>query len=312
MLAHRAQTPALAKAEIDWKALIEAAKAKNTIAAYRKWVARYEDFCAQAGLHALEAQSVAIWLDTLSAQYKVSTLQQALAAVSFYFSLHNLPSPAKATEVRLLMQALRRQKGTAQRQAAPLTPSKLTCLNWGRDVKGVRDKALALTMLAGALRVSEAIALTLSDIEFTPEGVIITLRKSKTDQTGRGRQIAIPALPHSPLCPVRALREYLRLRGMAKGPLFQSIHNGRPTGRPLTRSAVHYVAKEIADRLGLDPSKVSTHSFRAGLATAAAQAGVPTHEIALQTGHKSLTVLQGYIRRANLFQLNPVRQAFGL
>jgi integrase len=55
---------------------------------------------------------------------------------------------------------------------------------------------------------------------------------------------------------------------------------------------------------GMDPAEVSGHSLRAGLATAAASAGVQERVIAQTTGHKSMTVLRRYIREGNLFTEN--------
>jgi integrase len=46
------------------------------------------------------------------------------------------------------------------------------------------------------------------------------------------------------------------------------------------------------------------HSLRAGLATAAAAAGVPERAIMAQTGHRSLATLRKYIREGSLFLEN--------
>jgi integrase len=54
----------------------------------------------------------------------------------------------------------------------------------------------------------------------------------------------------------------------------------------------------------MDPSEVGGHSLRAGLATAAASAGVQERVIAQTTGHRSMTVLRRYIREGNLFTEN--------
>ena len=61
-------------------------------------------------------------------------------------------------------------------------------------------------------------------------------------------------------------------------------------------------------RTGTDAARYSAHSLRAGLATAAAEAGVDERSIMAQTGHKSLTVAQGYIREGSLFRNNPAAQ----
>lgn len=55
---------------------------------------------------------------------------------------------------------------------------------------------------------------------------------------------------------------------------------------------------------GIDPEPYSAHSLRAGLATAAAEAGVSERAIMAQTGHRSLTVARGYIREGSLFREN--------
>ena len=48
---------------------------------------------------------------------------------------------------------------------------------------------------------------------------------------------------------------------------------------------------------GLDGTRITAHSLRAGHATAAAMAGVPLDRIAAQTRHKDLTVVVNpYIR----------------
>ena len=54
----------------------------------------------------------------------------------------------------------------------------------------------------------------------------------------------------------------------------------------------------------LDPSRVSGHSLRAGLATSAAKAGKSERAIMKQTGHKSAQMVRRYIRDAELFTDN--------
>jgi integrase len=156
----------------------------------------------------------------------------------------------------------------------------------------------------GALRRSELVGLNIEDVEFTPEGAILTIRKSKTDQEGRGRAVAIPYAKRADLCPVKALQAYINALGRTSGPLFVSMHKSQYTQKRLSAYAVALIVKDYADRLGLDPSLFGGHSLRAGFATTAALMGATEDEIAFQTGHKSMTVLRGYIRRASLFERN--------
>ena len=69
-----------------------------------------------------------------------------------------------------------------------------------------RDRAIVLVALVTGLRRSELAALRWSDLEPTSEGLLAWVRRSKTDQAGEGRPVAVPR-GRGPACPVRALRE---------------------------------------------------------------------------------------------------------
>ena len=56
---------------------------------------------------------------------------------------------------------------------------------------GLRDRALLLVGFAAAFRRSELVALDVADLEQTPEGLRVTIRRAKTDQEGLGRTLAI-------------------------------------------------------------------------------------------------------------------------
>jgi integrase len=70
----------------------------------------------------------------------------------------------------------------------------------------MRDRAILLVGFAGAFRRSELAGLTLDDIQFTNDGLVITLRHSKTDQEGEGYVKGIPYGSTPATCPVRAAR----------------------------------------------------------------------------------------------------------
>ena len=75
------------------------------------------------------------------------------------------------------------------------------------------------------------------------------------------------------LCPISAILAYLHLREPSSGPLFIDTH-----GRPLTRSRLSSFIQSVLQGAGI-PGKFSSHSFRIGTATAAAQCGIPDHLI---------------------------------
>jgi len=71
-------------------------------------------------------------------------------------------------------------------------------------------------------------------------------------------------------------------------------------------AAVALLVKERAIAAGLDPALYAGHSLRAGFATSAALGGAPEWAIMKQTGHKSRTMLDRYVRPAGRFRNNPV------
>ena len=66
--------------------------------------------------------------------------------------------------------------------------------------RGIRDRALILIGFAGAFRRSELVSLEHDDVAFVKEGLTLMIRRSKTDQLGEGRKIAIP-FARSHACP---------------------------------------------------------------------------------------------------------------
>jgi len=291
-------TTHLARLEDAAKVRLEAIFAPSTRRSYLSSLRQYERFCAETGLHPHEVGSMIAFCEHLAAQgRKIATIERHLAALRMRYGVAD-------DRLRLYLRGLRRTLGCAKDKKAPLTPTQLGLIKWDSGRKGLRDKALILVGFFAALRRSELVGLNVEDVEFVPEGAILTIRKSKTDQEGRGREVAIGYAKRADLCPVRALQTYMATLGRNTGPLFVSLRKSQYTQSRLSTDAVARIVKDYADRLGLDPRRFGGHSLRAGFATTAALLGATEDEIALQTGHKSMTVLRGYIRRASLFERN--------
>ena len=170
---------------------------------------------------------------------------------------------------------------------------------------GVRDRALLLVGFAGAFRRSELVALDVDDMADTTDGLVVTIRRSKTDQEGAGEQIGIPYGSDPATCPVRSYRAWLDASGVTSGPVFRAVtRHGRMSDRRLGDAAVADVVKRCARVAGLDPCQFAGHSLRAGLITSAAEAGVAERDIMRQSRHKSVPVMRRYIRGATVWQAN--------
>lgn len=131
--------------------------------------------------------------------------------------------------------------------------------------------------------------------------MIIHIRRSKSDQAGNGRGVAIP-YARGRHCPVFTLKNWLKASQIYSGAVFRPItKHGHMQESSLSSQAVVLVVKKRAQAIRLDPTKYSSHSLRSGLVTSAAQAGVSAHKILRQSGHKSLEMIGRYIRDANIF-----------
>ena len=169
----------------------------------------------------------------------------------------------------------------------------------GARLSSLRDRALLLLGFAGALRRSELAALDFEDIEETAEGIRVTIRRSKTDQEGRGAVIAIPRGKLA--CPVEALKAWFQAALITGGPIFRPIaKGGRMLNTRLTGRSVANIVKIHAARAGLDPVEFAGHSLRSGFLTSAATRGASIFKMADQSRHKSMDTLRGYVRDAEL------------
>lgn len=191
----------------------------------------------------------------------------------------------------------------------------------------VRDRSLLLDGFAGALRRSNLLAFSWADFTVHPEGLVVLLRRSKTDQVGRGFELFFSYGEHEGTCPVRAWLEWRDAVAEAIGadpceaacdqPVYCGIdRHGRlhldEKGRlvQLRDDSFNEIVKVRCARAGLI-GDYGAHSLRAGFVTTAVDNGVELHEIAEQTGHRSIEALRVYIRRIQTAQRNPLRH-FGL
>jgi len=255
------------------------------------------------------SETVALYLTDRAATLKTSSLARRLTTINRAHQAAGQPSPATMQNavVSEVWKGIKRKKGTAQHGKKPFLTLDLRRIIAGlpHDLQGVRDRALLLAGFAGGFRRSELAALRVEDLEATPDGLIVRLGRSKTDQEGQGRAVALPYGSDPLTCPVRALQAWLERAGITAGPLFRAVdRDGRAGGRALHADSVGYLVKRAAGRVGLETAEYAGHSLRAGLATQAAMNGASELAIMKQTGHRSLNTVRKYIREGSLFRDN--------
>ncbi|MBO9464136.1 tyrosine-type recombinase/integrase [Tropicibacter sp. R15_0] len=275
----------------------------NTRKAYRADLAHFSDW---GGSLPATADMVARYLADHADTLAPSSLARRVATLSKVHEANAWKNPCRSEIVRATMRGIKRVKGTAQDQARPLLREDLFILldGLGDDARGKRDRALLLIGWAGGFRSSELIGLDLGDLEEVREGLVLHLRRSKTDQTGQGRKIGIP-LGRTRHCPITALSAWLGVLNKDEGPIFRPVdRHGNVQPDRLRSDAVSTILRNRLAISGIDPEGYSGHSLRAGLATSAIKAGVPTYKVRAQTGHASDLMLSRYVRDAGLFDGN--------
>jgi integrase len=302
------------------KAALGYARFNRATSTQRAYANDWAHFCAWTAAHGLDSlpaapETVALYVtdlastpqSTTGAPLRPSTINRRLAAIAVHHKRAGYDSPSSAPGVREIMKGIRRSLRVAQREAAPAGIGEIRRMiaHLPSDIAGTRDRALLLVGFAGATRRSELVGLDVADIIEGDQGLAIIIRSSKTDQEGRGRQVAIPRGHDPETCPVRALQGWLEAAAIDDGPVFRPIdRHGNIASARLSDRAVALIVKRAAEGAGLDPTRYSGHSLRAGFATTAAANGAPERAIANQTGHKSMEVLRRYVRHGSLFTDN--------
>jgi integrase len=278
---------------------VSASLADKTRLAYRGDLA---DFIAFGGEIPCTPEQLCIYIAERAKNHSPFTIARRVVGISRAHTSQGILDPAKNDLVRAVLRGVRRTHGKPQRQVSPLLKSDLLAiLPSMHGTKGARDRALILLGFAAALRRSELVNLNVEDIVFSKDGLVLYIRRSKTDQAGEGRKIAVP-YARSCYCPVKAVKNWCSIAKITTGPIFRPVKkNGGVSSGRLTSQVLALVLKAYATSVGLDAANFSGHSLRAGLVTSAAIAGVSSWKIKAQTGHRSDAMIARYVRDTNLF-----------
>ena len=301
---------ALIKKVEKTKDFIRNSKAPNTTKAYNTDIRHFVTWCEANNLLALPAEpsTLALYVsDMAEGVSKPSTIRRRLSAIKMFSEAKGLQNPAANELVKTTMQGIQRQKGVApvQKKPALIDDIQKMLKVLPDNLIGLRDKALLLLGFAGAFRRSELVALNVEDLEFNKGGLVVKLRRSKTDQKGEGIKKGIPYGSNLPTCPVRTLKDWLEESKIESSAIFHSIKKGGVLqDKRLSDKDVARIVKRTAQKAGLNPDDFAGHSLRAGFATQAAINMARFDKIMDQGGWKSELTVKRYIRDGNIFRDN--------
>jgi len=288
---------ALATRLAEWSSAARGAYAVNTERALRVDSAAFTAWCSGAGLSALPAvpTTVSDYLRSENEAGKaVATIRRRAATIARLHRAAGLPSPCDSEIVRLTLKAIARERGTQQRQAAPLTERDAhrisdRLLGDGARIKDLRDIALLLVGKDLFARASELVALTVDAIRYCEEDgtANVALRRRKTCTEAQDCLLGPDA--------VTALRRWLVAAKISAGAIFQSItKGGTVTGIPLSVRDVSRILKGLAVRAKVDVAGISSHSLRVGTAVDCVAANIDAASIMQAGGWTSIRMIARY------------------
>ena len=295
---------------------VDQSVSENTKRAYRADWSHFRQWCDTHSVDPLPAQpaTVASYISALASgdgtpdgePFAASTIQRRLTSIRVLHRAQECDDPTDSELVEKTWKGIRRDDNVQVDQngrAALLTPHIRRMVDSldTDTVKGKRDRALILLGFATGARRSELAQLDVDDLDFRPEGVVVHIRQSKTDQEGTGRTPSLHC--GGDWCPVAALEAWLDSSDLEDGAVFRTvdrwgnIRENRMSGRSVNRAV-----KSACESAGMDASQVGAHSLRAGHVTQRKVKGDTNDAIMHQTGHSSESTMRRYDRRAKQFR----------
>lgn len=223
-----------------------------------------------------------------------STAAVAVAACRAEARIRELPDPL-GKRSKLVMGGFRRagrSRGTGQ--AAPLLWAEVDQIIKRLEKKGaprdLRNAALIKLMSDGLLRVSEAVAITLEDVEVSPDGSgLLHIRAAKTDQTGEGKIVYISKRG------IGIFQKWIHAAGISAGPVFYNIRKNGKLGRPLRVGGVGEIISRCAREAGIRKPGIRGHSPRVGSAQSLVERGADVAELIAAGRWKSPATAARYV-----------------
>lgn len=314
-------------------AYVTRASADATLRAYKSDWRLFCAWCAEAGYRPLPAtpSTVAAFLTLLAergfspAEQRLSkrgkllprkepaplgkaTIGRRLAAIVFAHRTAGMEPPTSqpdAARLERAMRGIRKDKkgelpGKKRAADGDVLRDMLRSIA-GEDLRAYRDRALLAIGMAGALRRSELVAITVPRVSEDSRGLLVRISSSKTDQEGKGHTVAIP--DGRRLEPVRHYKAWLGQAGIDSGPVFRKLTpQGRLTDKAMSAQGVALVVKAAAVAAGYPPEMFSGHSLRAGFLTEAGRQNANLFKMKEHSRHSSLEMVAEYVRDHERFR----------
>ena len=248
---------------------LDGAYAPNTLRSYYVDAAAFVDWCEEQNVAAFPMTSATLsdYIEFMKLSLRYSTIRRRISSLRRVNTLLGYKDATQTEEIYLAIRRLKREKLSEQRQAVGINQDLLIKMIAAQPetLAGIRNRALLSVGYDFLARRSELVALRATDIQFINDGALKgTIRKSKTDQYGRGR------LVFGSVRSAKLVRKWLRLKPKDIQSVFCAINHGKCIDRPICDRNVNDIIKRgvLKVKRCERPSdlEVSGHSLRVGAA----------------------------------------------
>ena len=248
---------------------LDGAYATNTLKSYYADTNAFVDWCSEKNIEPFPLTSASIrrYIEAMAVNYSYASIKRRLSCLRRINKLLGHKDHTQTEEIYLTIRRLKRSKCLEQQQAVGINHALLMKMIDAQPdtLAGIRNKAMLALGYDFLARRSELVALRTSDLEFTKDGALKgMIRKSKTDQYGRGR------LVFGSERSAKLLRAWFRKKPKEIEAVFCAINHGRCIDRPICDRNVNEIIKKSVVKVKRyeRPSdlEVSGHSLRVGAA----------------------------------------------
>jgi len=278
---------------------LEGAYAPNTLKSYYADASAFVDWCEEQNTEAFPVSSKTLhdYIEFMKLKLRYATIRRRISSLRRVNKLLGYEDRTQTEEIYLVIRRLKREKSVEQRQATGINHDLLIKMIKAQpnSLTGVRNRVLLSLGYDFLARRSELVALQTSDLQFTKDGTLQgIIKKSKTDQFGRGR------LVFGSERSAKLLRRWLKKKPKEIQSVFCAINHGRCVDRPICDRNVNDIIKRSVIKVKRcerpSDTDVSGHSLRVGAAQDLLIKGYDLAAIMRAGGWSSPSTVSRYLR----------------
>ena len=288
---------------------LEGAYAPNTLRSYYADARAFVDWCGKRNIKPflISSEKLCLYIECLQVNSAYSSIRRQISSLRRLNKLLGFEDQTQTEQVYLAIRRMKRSKCLEQKQAVGINHDILIKMIAAQPdtLAGTRNRALLSLGDDFLARLSELVAIQSDDLKFMPDGALKgMIRKSKTDQYGKGR------LVFGSERSAKLVRKWLRLKPQDIQPVFCAINHGKCQDRAICDRNVNGIIKRgVVKVMRCErPSdlEVSGHSLRVGAAQDLLIKGYELAAIMRAGGWSDPSTVSRYLRfsQHNIWQTN--------